>query len=181
MVKKILRITSWLLLPLALLVLLLALHKPSFPTLETTPEAARSFDQKFNELEEAHRQGARREIRISESELNSKLEESLQGSTAAGGAAVKDAAVHLEGDKFMASLTLDVKGKDISLALEGSLSAHNGVVEFQPSSVRLGSLPVPVSLVRQRLNSPQLQEQMKLPDWVKDIRIESSELVLESR
>jgi hypothetical protein len=49
----------------------------------------------------------------------------------------------------------------------------------------MGSLPVPISAVestlREKLNSPEMRDRMKLPDSIRDIRIENGELVLQSK
>lgn len=187
MAKKIYRVITWSLLILTLVSIVLVLRKPSFHPVETSADAAKSFDQKLGQLEEAHQQGSQREIRITESELNSKLQESMQDASAAPGgpAALKAATVHLEADRLVGMFTVNVSGKDVYVTLGGKLGVSNRALQFTPTELQMGSLPVPLAMVestlRDRLNAPELRERMKLPDSIKDIRIENGELVLRSQ
>jgi hypothetical protein len=183
MAKRIYRIISWTLLALTVVSILLVLRKPSFPTVESSPEAARSFDEKFSLLSTPPAGAAPREIRFTEAELNSKLQQSLKSPPPAGPATLKAAIVHLEGDKLMGLFTVDVSGLDIYLTLGGKLGVNNRSLEFTPTDLKMGSQPVPVSILgstlRDRLNA--MREQMQLPDSVQDVRIENGELVVQLR
>lgn len=187
MARKIYRVISWSLLILTLVSILLALRKPSVVPVEVSPQAANSFDEKLAQLEEAHQQGAPQEIRITEAELNSKLQQGMQeASMAPGGAtALKAATIHLESDKLVGTFTVSVSGKDVYVTLGGNLAVQNGALQFTPTEMKMGSLPVPISAVestlREKLNSPEMRDRMKLPDSIKDIRIENGELVLQSK
>jgi hypothetical protein len=138
-------------------------------------------------MEQAHQQGRPQEIRITEGELNSKLQESLRTTPAAasGPAELKTATVHLEGDKLVGSFTVNVSGKDLYVTLGGTLNTTNGQLQFTPSEVKMGSLPVPLSAVEStlldKLNTPEMRERMKLPDSIKDVRIANGELVLQAQ
>lgn len=187
MVKKVYRIISLGLLALAVVSIFLILRKPSVPPVESSPEAAKAFHEKINELKQAHQEGTPKEIRITEAELNSKLQESLRGAPASEGgpATLREATVHLEGDKFLGTFTMNVSGKDVYVTLGGSLGVASRRLEFRPTEVHMGSLPVPLAMVestlRERLNSPEMQERMNLPDSIKDVRIENGELVLQTQ
>jgi uncharacterized protein YpmS len=183
MAKKIYRIASWTFLILTVVSIVLMLRKPSAPPVVSSPEAAKSFDEKIAQVEEPSPQSAPQEVHITEAELNSKLQESMAGAgTTPGPAALEAASIHLEGDRMIGTFTVKVSGKDLYLTLGGTLGAVNGQVQFTPTEVKLGSLPVPVSAVestlRQKLDSPEMRDHMKLPDSIKDIRIENGELVL---
>jgi uncharacterized protein YpmS len=182
MAKKIYRIASWTLLILTVVSIVLMLRKPSVAPVVSTPEAARSFDEKIAQLEQLRPQGAPQEVRITEAELNSKLQESMQGAATPGPAALEAASIHLEGDRMIGTFTVKVSGKDLYLTLGGTLGAVNGQLQFTPTEVKLGSLPVPVSAVestlREKLDSPEMHDRMKLPDSIKNIHIENGELVL---
>lgn len=184
---KIYRIISWSLLILTLLSILLALRKPSVVPVEVSPQAAKSFDEKIAQVEQAHQQGTPQETRITETELNSKLQQGLQeASLAAGGpAALKAATIHLESDKLVGTFTVNVSGKDVYVTLGGRLGVHDRALQFTPTEMKMGSLPVPLAAVestlREKLNSPEMRDRMKLPDSIKDIRIENGELVLQSQ
>jgi uncharacterized protein YpmS len=187
MAKKIYRIISWTLLILTLLSILLVLRKPSIPKIETSPEAAKAFDEKLAQVEQAHQQGTPKEIRITETELNSKLQQSFEGATAAPGASValETATVHLEADKFVGTFTVNVSGKDLYVTLGGKVGVNNRALQFTPTEVKMGSLPVPLAAVestlRKRLNAPEFRERMTLPDSIRDVRIENGELVLQTQ
>lgn len=182
MAKKIYRIISWSLLILTVLSILLVLRKPSMPPVATSPQAAKSFDEKITQVEQAHQQGAPQEIHITEEELNSKLQESMQAPPAGGPAALDAASIHLDGDRLIGTLTVKVSGKPLYLTLGGNLGAVNGQLQFTPTEIKMGSLPVPLSAVestlRQKLDSPEMRERLKLPDSIKDVRIENGELVI---
>lgn len=183
MAKKIYRIVSWSLLILTVLSILLMLRKPSAPPVESSPQAAKSFDEKLAQVEQAGPQGTTQEVHITEAELNSKLQESLQGAaTAPGPAALQSASIHLEGDRLIGTFTVKVSGKDLYLTLGGTLGAVNGQLQFTPTEIKLGSMPVPVSAVqstlREKLDTPEMRDRLKLPDSIKDIRIENGELVI---
>ncbi len=170
---------------LAIVALVLVLHKPSVRETETSATSAKSFDQKLKELEDAHRLGIQREVHVTEAELSSKLQETILSTAASGQASLKSATVHLEGNRFQGTFAVNVGGKDVSLALGGTLSVDNGTLEFNPTDLRMGSLPVPrrlmESTLRAQLNSPQIRERLKLPPYIKDARIENGELVLVSQ
>ena len=180
MTKRIYRIISWGLLALTVVSILLFLRKPSLPTAETSPEAARSFDQKISLLSAPSTGGAPREIRVTEAELNSKLQENLRPLAARGLATMKSATVHLEGDKLFALFTVEVSGKEVYLKVGGTLGVNRRAVEFTPTDIKMGSLPVPISLVgltlRHQLSA--LRDQMQLPASVQDLRIDNGELLL---
>jgi hypothetical protein len=183
MAKRIYRIICWGLLALTVVSILLVLRKPSFPTAEASPEAARSFDQKISLLSAPPTGRAPRELRLTEAELNSKLQENLSPPAAGGLATLKSATVHLEGDKLFALFIVEVSGKEVYLTVGGKLSVNDGAVEFTPTDIRLGSLPVPERLVgpqlRDRLRA--MHDQMQLPPSVEDVRIENGEVVLQLR
>ena len=91
----------------------------------------------------------------------------------------------MEGDRITGTFTVSFPGKDVSLTLGGNLGVRNGVLEFNPTAVRLGAMPVPVGLIepalRQKLSTPEMRKRLTLPDSIKDIRIENGEMVFERR
>ena len=187
MAKKLSRIISVTILVLALMAVLLALRAPSTDRVSASAPEARSFEEKLALLGVAHLQGAAQTAHITEGELTSALQQSLDESAAhpAGTAALKAASVHLEGDGFVAVLTLDVSGKDLYLTLTGTLDAAGGMLQIQPVSARLGSLPIPVSIIRRQLqkqmDSPEGRERLRLPEFIRRVHIENGELLVESQ
>jgi 23S rRNA pseudoU1915 N3-methylase RlmH len=187
MARRIYLVVSWGFVILTLISIFLVLRKPSQFPVQTTPEAAKSFDRKLQEVESKSEQGVRKEVRISETELNSKLAESIQGAAGmpSGPVALKAAAVHLEGDTFAGVFTVHVSGGDVYVTLGGKLGTNNHELQFTATEVKMGSLPLPLSLVepvlRKKLNSPEMRDQLKLPESIAEVRIEDGELVIQSK
>jgi uncharacterized protein YpmS len=187
MARKIISIVSWGMVLLALVSVVLALRKPSAPSIATSAEAARSFDAKVAQLAQVRVSGAPRQIRITESELNSKLQEGLRETPpGAGGAPSMEAAtIHLAGDGFVGTFRMSVRGVGLYLTLGGTLRAVNGQLQFTPRELKLGSLPLPIitvqSVLRAKLDSPEMRDRLRLPESIKDVRIENGELVLQAK
>jgi hypothetical protein len=175
--KKVVRAIVIILLIVSLVQIWLMLRKPSMPAAEPSPEAAQSFDRKLNELILASEQGTPGEVRLTEAELNSKIQGYLRESPmAAGAATLKAATVHMEGDKLQALLTVDFKGVDLYLTLGGNLSFKDHLVKLVPSNVKVGSHPLPASLLAGRLDLS-----LAVPEAVSGIRVENGELVVETQ
>jgi hypothetical protein len=163
---------------------------------------ASSFQSKLGELQEAHQEGQQgAEARLTSEEVGAALiaanqETPAPQSTAtpvANGATnnsavtpeqvpVKDPQVIFEGDEVKGQFLAQVYGKDMFVTLSGHLGAKDGYVTFNPTSFKIGSMPVPVSLVQAQLDKkfgePETREKLKLPDFVSDLRIENGQLVI---
>jgi hypothetical protein len=96
--------------------------------------------------------------------------------------AVKDVQVNMDGDLIEAHIIFNLHGQDMSLDLDGHLVSENGYLKFEPVSGKLGSLPLPQSLldaaVDKLMSSPENREKMKLPDDINDIQIQNGQAVL---
>ncbi|MGC2330038.1 MAG: hypothetical protein WA581_01165 [Candidatus Acidiferrales bacterium] len=96
--------------------------------------------------------------------------------------AVKDVQVDMDGDLIKAHITFNLHGKDMSLDLDGHLVNENGYLKFEPVAGKLGSLPLPQSVldaaVDRLMSSPENREKMKLPDGVNDIQIVNGQAVV---
>jgi hypothetical protein len=177
MVKKIFRYIAVGLVVASLILLWLLLRRPSMPTAEASAEAAKSFDEKMASLAQAQEQQVPGEIRLTEVEINSKIQEGLKNNPPpAGAVTLKGAVVHLEGDKLRTMLTVNVKGIELVVTVGGSLDFSQHTVRLIPSEVRLGSLPVPASLMKDRIDM-----QMQVPASVATMRIENGELVVQAQ
>jgi hypothetical protein len=184
--KKISRTIYLCILGLALVAVLAALRAPSVTMVPATAEGARSFDEKIVALAPATEPGTARTVRITAEELTSKLQQGLDAAPAEGGAIVlKAASVQLEGDQFKSVLTLDAKVKDLYLSMTGTLDVLDGRLQILPASAKLGSLPIPGAAFRRILarqfDSPATRDRLLLPEFIKDVRIENGELVIEGR
>jgi hypothetical protein len=183
MARKIYKIISWALLIATVVSFVLALRKPKMQPVEVSAAAANSFDEKLAQLDKPAPAGAPpQEIHISESELNSKLQQSLEAPTGDQAVQMKAAEVHLVDDQAIATFTVSVEGKNVYVTLGGKIGDVNGQLQFDPTQVKMGSMPLPASLMsgalREKLNSPALRDQMRLPENIKDVRIENGELLL---
>ncbi len=93
---------------------------------------------------------------------------------------VKDVKIGLAGDRVQAYLLFDLYGKEMSLMLEGRLSAENGYLRLEPTAGRLGSFPIPsVSLdnaASRLFDSPENREKFRLPPEIRDIYVENGVL-----
>jgi len=177
MVKRIFRYIAVGLVVASLILLWLLLRRPSMPTAEASAEAAKSFDEKMASLAQAQEQQVPGEIRLTEAEINSKIQEGLKNNPPpAGAVTLKGAVVHLEGDKLRTMLTVNVKGIELVVTVGGSLDFSQHTIRLIPSEVRLGSLPVPASLMKDRIDM-----QMQVPASVAAMRIENGELVVQAQ
>lgn len=205
--KVIFRLVRWSTYAVVVVTLVLALHKTPPPPVETNPQAAARAEQKFEDAERAVANGQSAIVRVDETELNSYLSSHLelsgkeqakpatpaeQPADSDGSAPtaqdveqmrsnVRDFKIQLEDDRVKAYVLFDVHGKDVTLQLEGRLSAQNGYLNFQPVNGRIGSLPIPQSTVesavRRLMESPENHEKLKLPPQIADLRIENGEVV----
>jgi hypothetical protein len=174
MVRRVIRYAAVAILLAGLLCLWLLLRQPSFPAEEPTPEAARSFAEKVTQLTLAHEQGFAGEIHLTEAEINSQIAEGLRDHPPpAGAAGLKGAKVRLEGDRLVALLTMNMKGRDVYVTVGGKLDFTDHSVRLLPSEVRVGSFPVPVSWVASRIDM-----HMDVPEAIGAVRLEDGELVV---
>jgi uncharacterized protein YpmS len=184
MAKKIYRIVSWGLIVLSVLFFVLALRKPSLVPVATSSQAARSFDAKLAQLARPHPSGAPGQIRITESELNSKLQENLQKPPPASGGSLslEQATIHLGDGAFVGTFKMNVRGVDVYLTLGGILRSQNGQLQFIPQVMKVGSLPIPIfavkSMLRASMGSPEMRRRMQLPESIKDLHTENGEVVV---
>ncbi len=96
---------------------------------------------------------------------------------------VKDVKVDMDGDIVKAYVIFDFHGKDLSLELDGHLTADNGYMRFEPVSGKLGSLPLPQSTLNEAVEklmaSPENREKLRLPPDISDIKIVDGQAVIQ--
>ena len=92
---------------------------------------------------------------------------------------IKDYQVSMDGDIVRGQFLTQIAGKDVYLTLAGHLGAKDGYATFDSTEVKIGDLSVPASLVNEVLQKKlsEQRDQLKLPDNVKDLKIENGELV----
>lgn len=201
---KVYKVPRWVVLVILVVILGLLLTSPD--RLSTKPQSATileknasSFQSKLGELEEAHQQGQQgAEVRLTSDEVGAALILANSPTPATqpvedGSASkppeltpkqvpVKDPQVIFEGDEVKGQFSAHVYGKDMFVTLTGHLGAKDGYVTFNPTSFKIGSMPMPISLVQAELDKkfsePETRERLKLPDFVSDLRVENGELVI---
>jgi hypothetical protein len=96
---------------------------------------------------------------------------------------VKDYQVSFEGDVVKGQFLVQVAGKDLWVTVAGHLGAKDGYATFEPTQFKLGDMNVPVSLVNDTLQKKlvELRDQLKLPDYVGDLKVENGELVMRQK
>lgn len=197
------RIFRWATYALAVITLLIVFHNPAPPVVQTSAAAAARVEEKLQEVEKALKNGQPATLRMDETELNSYLVSHLelegntrpagQGSGAAGSGAasgdevaqmrsnVKDVKVELIEDRVRAFVVFDVHGLDMTLQLEGKLSAQDGFLRFEPIRGQVGGWSLPQSsleaAMEHAMESPENREKLRLPVNLSDLRIENGELV----
>jgi hypothetical protein len=92
---------------------------------------------------------------------------------------VKDYQVSMDGDMVRGQFLTQIAGKDVYLTLAGHLGSKDGYATFDATEVKVGDLSVPASLVNEMLQKKlaEQRDQLKLPDNVKDLKVENGELV----
>lgn len=92
---------------------------------------------------------------------------------------IKDYQVSMDGDVVRGQFLTQIAGKDVYLTLAGHLGSKDGYATFDATEVKLGDLSVPASLINEVLQKKlaEQRDQLKLPNNVKDIKVENGELV----
>ncbi len=168
---------------------------------------AQSFQEKVNQLAQPKAAGAgESEVRINPRELSAALAQaagmvpaatlapadastaSPSGSSTAGPAMefpgavpnIKDYQVSMDGDIIRGQFLTQIAGKDVYLTLAGRLGSKDGYATFDATEVKVGDLSVPAALVNEVLQKKlaEQRDQLKLPNNVKDLKVENGELVL---
>jgi hypothetical protein len=164
---------------------------------------ANGFQSKLGELQEAHQRGdSGTEVRLTSDEVAAALvvanpwpqprpaqtTASTNNNPATSGEVtpeqvpVRDPQLVFEGDEVKGQFVANVYGKDVFVTLSGHLGAQDGYATFQPTSFKIGSMPVPISMVQaqldKKLSEPESREKLKLPEFVSDLKIENGQLVI---
>lgn len=196
--RRFYRIFRWFVLLALILIIILALKRPgdvpdgADPV--KAPEQAREFEYKLQQLQEAHSRGDPGvKVEFSSGEINAFLARAMaQGAGASGKgsppaqsdtqAGIKDFRVRLGDDAIVAYFVTDFHGKDLAITLSGQPGIANGSLSFTPTGFKLGSLPIPIGLVdgtiQRRLADPEMQENLKVPDFIEEMRVQNGQLVM---
>lgn len=191
------RVISVITLLVAVTVLLLAIKKPA-PVASKQPPAAitanaMSFQAKVDQL--AHSQtnsglDATNEVRLTADEIsaamaqaNSTGESSSVAQPSVPRVSDEPPVITLDGDVVKGQFASEIGGKRVYVTVAGHLGAKDGYATFDPTEFKVGDLTVPVSLVNSALQKKLLEQrdQLKLPDFVGDLKIENGELVVKPK
>ncbi|MGA9979686.1 MAG: hypothetical protein WBQ08_13775 [Candidatus Sulfotelmatobacter sp.] len=93
---------------------------------------------------------------------------------------IKDQHVSIEGDVAHGQFLTEIAGKDVWITVSGHLGQKDGYATFDPTEFKVGDLDIPVSLVKPALEKKMQEERdrLKLPDYVGDVKVKDSELVM---
>jgi hypothetical protein len=93
---------------------------------------------------------------------------------------IKDQHVSMEGDVAHGQFLTQIAGKDVWITVSGHLGQKDGYATFDPTEFKVGDLDIPVSLVKPALEKKMQEERdrLKLPDYVGDVKVKDSELVM---
>lgn len=199
------KIFRWCFLTVLLVVLVLLLKKPAPVAAPMTPteakERAGEFQARISELEASHNRGEPAEARLTADEVNAAFQQSAAGQIAnpapspvterqAAVAApgqeplpeIKTVQIAFEGDHVTGQFSANTYGKDVYLTVTGKIGVRDGYANFEFTEAKIGSLPVPVSLLnprlQEKLREPENREKLKLPNYVADLRVENGQLVI---
>jgi hypothetical protein len=186
------RIAVWLGLGIgaAIVVLVLLLtHKSEAPAVQVDPAAGRQLEAQLRQAEAAAFHSAPQILKIGEGELNAIVDSHVvsgRGAAAQGPRAILgDMKIKLIDDRLHVYAVLNAYGEDMTVDLEGKVYTQNGYICFDPVSGRIGALPIPrstlESAVREIVSSPENREDLRLPSYVKDLRVEAGKIVLTYR
>jgi hypothetical protein len=196
-----------------ILALILILRSPSAPQIEIAPDSAKKAAVKIQEFQSSVREGRPATMQMNESELNGWFNANLvtnrpRGSQSSSSqdsgfdadkpagsfnseeldqaqSTVRDVKAQLQGDSIKLYATINYRGKNVLLELDGYISVQNGYIRLDSTGGSIGSLPLPAAALQaiedRVFNSPQNKEKFKLPPEIQDVRIENGKLTVISR
>jgi hypothetical protein len=135
-------------------------------------------------------QAPKAELHLNSDEIGAALTQAL--GAAAGGSlspdtnvgpgapTIKDQRVSMEGDVAHGQFLTTIGGKDVWITVSGHLGQKDGYATFDPTEFKVGDLDIPVSLVKPALEKKMQDERdrLRLPDYVGDVKVKDSELVM---
>jgi hypothetical protein len=190
-------------------VFLLMFHKPApvAPPMKRADVAANaeSFQQKLSTLvaqantdgESASQADGPAEIHLTPEEVQAALVQANDPSMSSGqgsGTPPADSdqqitldssapVVTFENDEVRGQFQAELAGKKVVVTVAGHLGEKDGYATFDPTDFKIGGLSVPVSLVNDALQKKMLEQRdrLKLPDFVSDIGVRNSQLVIKRK
>jgi len=201
-IKKIYRVVRWASFGGLIIGIFLLLKSPA-PVAQALDPAviqqnADSFQQKLTELANAQSAGdSGTEVHFTAPEVNAAIVQATAPQTATASprptsqpapqptaeqVPIKSTLVSFDDNVVKGQFLTELYGKDVYITVAGHLGSRERYVTFEPTEFKVGDLSVPVSLVnpalQNKLADPENREKMKLPVFVKDLRVENGELVI---
>ena len=191
---KIYKVARWIVLAVLIFVVIAALKKPQPPAPPLTPEAvkeqAQQFESKLQQIEMAQQQGAAPDpdaVTFTATEVNAFIQDATERAKSEAAQSgetqqdeVKNTQVAFTGDEVITQAVTERHGVDVYVTVRGRLAVENGYLRFEPTGFKVGDLSVPVSLVdpslQRKFNDPETREKLKLPDFIRDLRVENGQL-----
>ncbi len=164
-----------LVLPIGLILLALRPPAQGVPPHLVSAASAQSFQSKRTHLEEATAQSTPpQEVRLSADEISAAF-------ALANGLPVSSAPmITLHDDLVTGQFITRFAGQRIYVAVSGHVGAKDGYIIFAPTDFKVGDLNIPIALVNPVLQRKlrEQREQLKLPAFVYDLRVQNGELVI---
>ncbi len=157
-----------------------------------------SFDNKLQNLEVLHQRGEAASFHFSAEEINAALQRSLAEQLAASKGAPKGEAgstelppgvratqVALEDDHATIQIAAQLMGREIYLTVSAKVGVADGHVTFDFLDGKIGNLTIPIGLLRKqlekKLEEPDVQDKLKLPEYITGLQIEKGQLVISEK
>ena len=192
---KVYKIARWVVLAVMIVVVLIMLRKPAPPAPPMTPaqvkEKAQAFEAKLADIEKTAQAGGTPEpeaLTFTSEEVNAFVQDATARAAQQVGDTqneVKNTQLAFTGDEVIAQSVTQRYGQDIYVTVRGRLDASDGYLHFYPSGFKVGDLNVPVSMVdsalQKKLNEPDTREKLRLPEFIRDLKIENGNLKIVPR
>jgi hypothetical protein len=98
---------------------------------------------------------------------------------------IHNARVVFDGNEVKAQFEVEVMHKSVPVTTTGRIVSENGYAIYQPTTFHIGHVPLPASVVRaqidRRFDNPETRGNFRLPDYISQVRVENSQLVIVER
>ena len=167
----------WVIIIALVVVIYLVMKNPSglppLPDPAAATQGYATFQQKILTLSDARAHGEGADAHFSANEINSALLKNNAG----------DSRVAINDNQLTYYFARKIFSFELFLQATGKVGLSRGRLTFTPSEVKLGDLPIPLSWVnpvlQKKLREPDVQEQLRMPDFVSRMEVANSELVID--
>ncbi len=172
-----------------LIIALLILGKPKLEPLTVSEELANKLSDNLSLLKLYGQREISFELEAKEEEINSYLHHSLStegmldlNEFLTDGVALEELRVNLKEDELDVLLKF-IKRKRLYLFIGGKLSLEDSEAYFTPHRLKLGRLPLPARLADNLMRWIKKGDplKVKVPPYIKDVKVASGSLIIQSR